>query len=59
MAAATSQLAMIEYCGLVLVCIRYASLKRCLSSLTVCESCTSTCDACEMPASSLCVDWVA
>ena len=58
-AAATSQLAMIEYCGLVEVCIRYASLNRCLSSFTFCESCTSTCDACEMPASSLWVDCVA
>lgn len=41
-AAATSQLAMIAYCGEVLVCIRKASLKRCRSSLRCCESWTST-----------------
>ena len=58
MAAATSHEAMIAYCGLVDVCIRYASLKRCLSS-GVLESCTTICDACEMPASSLCVECVA
>ena len=53
MAAATSQLAMMLYCGLVEVCIRYASLKRKRSSGTVCESCTSTWLAWLMPASSL------
>src|SRR5690606_18733209 len=57
-AAATSHEAMIEYWGLVDVCIKYASLKLCLSSGRVCESCTSICDACDRPASSLCVDWV-
>jgi len=59
MAAATSQLAMIAYCGLVLVCIRYDSLNRCRSSLTFCESCTSTWLAWLMPASSLWMDCVA
>ena len=58
MAAATSQLAMIAYCGLVDVCIRNDSLNRCRSSLRFCESCTSTWLAWLMPASSLCVDWV-
>src|SRR5574344_3064713 len=59
MAAATSQLAMMLYCGLVEVCIKYASLHRWWSSFSVCESCTSTCDACEIPASSLWMDCVA
>lgn len=44
-AAATSHEAMIEYCGLVEVCIRYASLKRYVSSLRVSESCTRICEA--------------
>ena len=59
MAAATSQLAMIAYCGLVDVCIRKASLNRCRSSLRFCESWHSTWLAWLMPASSLWVDWVA
>ncbi len=58
-AAATSHEAMIAYCGLVDVCIRYASLKRCLSKRLFFESCTTICEACEMPASSLCVECVA
>ena len=58
MAAATSQLAMMLYCGLVEVCIKYASLNRYLSSLTFCESCTSTWLAWLMPASSLWMDCV-
>ena len=58
-AAATSQEAMIEYCGDVEVCIRYASLKAWRSSLRVSLSCTRICDACERPASILCVDCVA
>lgn len=58
-AAATSHEAMIEYCGLVEVCIRYASLKRYVSSLRVSESCTRICEACDRPASSLCVLCVA
>ena len=57
-AAATSQDAMIAYCGEVDVCIRYASLKRNWSSCRVSESCTRICEACDSPASSLCVDWV-
>ena len=59
MAAATSQDAMIAYCGDVDVCIRYASLKTLRSSLRVSDSCTMICEACEMPASSLCVECVA
>jgi hypothetical protein len=58
-AAATSQDAMIAYCGEVDVCMRYASLNECRSSLRVCDSCTRICEAWEMPASSLCVEWVA
>ena len=58
-AAETSHDAMIAYCGDVDVCIRYASLKMWRSSFLVCDSCTMICDACEMPASSLCVEWVA
>ena len=50
---------MIAYCGLVDVCIRYASLKRCRSNVLFSLSCTTICDACEMPASSLCVECVA
>src|SRR5262245_46671164 len=56
--AATSQLAMIAYCGEVDVCIRYASLNRCWSSRLVSLSATRICDACDNPASSLCVDCV-
>jgi len=59
MAAATSQLAMIAYCGLVDVCIRNASLNRWRSSLRSLASCTSTWLAWLMPASSLWMDWVA
>src|SRR6187402_2615348 len=55
-AAATSQLAMMLYCGLVEVCIRYASLNKCLSSFTVCESCTNTWLAWLIPANSLWMD---
>ena len=58
-AADTSQDAMIAYCGEVDVCIRYASLKMCRSSFRVSDSCTMICEACEMPASSLCVECVA
>src|SRR5581483_2602871 len=58
-AADTSQDAMIAYCGDVDVCMRYASLKMCRSSFRVSDSCTMICDACEMPASSLCVECVA
>ena len=57
-AAATSHDAMIEYCGEVEVCIRYASLNTSRSSLRSSESCTRICEACERPASSLCVDCV-
>src|SRR5476651_2042235 len=57
-AAATSHEAMIEYCGEVDVCIKYASLKVCLSSARVCESCARICEACDKPASNLCVDCV-
>ena len=57
-AAATSHDAMIAYCGDVDVCIRYASLKRWRSSLRVSLSCTRICDACDSPASSLCVECV-
>ena len=59
MAAATSHDAMIAYCGDVDVCIRYASLKRYVSNVRASESCTTICDACEIPASSLCVECVA
>ena len=58
-AADTSQDAMIAYCGDVDVCIRYASLKMCRSSFRFSDSCTMICEACEMPASSLCVECVA
>src|SRR5690606_32425990 len=57
-AAATSQEAMMAYCGDVEVCIRYDSLKRYRSSLRDCESCTRICEACDRTASSLWVDWV-
>src|SRR5690606_20203620 len=57
-AAATSHEAIIEYCGDVDVCIKYASLNVCLSSERVCESCARICDACDKPASILCVDCV-
>src|SRR5690606_8760007 len=57
-AAATSHDAMIAYCGLVDVCIRNASLKRCRSSWRLIGSCTRICEACDSPASSLCVDCV-
>ena len=57
-AAATSQDAMIAYCGLVEVCIRKASLNTSRSSLRVWLSCTRICEACDSPASSLCVDCV-
>ena len=58
-AADTSHDAMIAYCGDVDVCMRYASLKIGRSSFRVSEFCTMICDACEMPASSLCVECVA
>ncbi len=57
-AAATSQLAMIAYCGEVDVCIRNASLNMKRSSFSVCASSIRICDACDSPASSLWVDWV-
>ena len=44
-AAATSQDAMIAYCGEVDVCIRYASLKTWRSSFCVSDSRTRICDA--------------
>ncbi len=44
-AAATSHDAMIAYCGLVDVCIRYASLKRWRSNVLFSLSCTRICDA--------------
>jgi hypothetical protein len=59
MAAATSQDAMIAYCGLVEVYMRKASLKTCSSRSVRSESCTRICEACDRPASSLWVDWVA
>src|SRR5690349_13555328 len=55
-AAATSHEAMIAYCGDVEVCIKYASLNVCRSSFCVLDSRTKICDACEMPASNLCVE---
>src|SRR6266536_3607152 len=58
-AAETSHDEMIAYCGEVDVCIRYASLKMWRSSFFVSDSCTMICDACEIPASSLCVECVA
>ena len=58
-AAATSQEAIIEYCGEVDVCIKYASLKASRSNFCCWESCTKICDAWLKPASNLCVDCVA
>ena len=58
MAAATSQDAMMAYCGEVEVCIRNDSLKMFWSSLTSSDSLTRICDACDRPARSLWVDWV-
>ena len=58
-AAATSHEAMMAYCGEVEVCIKYASLNTWLLSLRFCGSRTRICEACDRPASSLCVDWVA
>ena len=58
MAAATSQLAMMLYCGLVLVCIKYASLNKWRSNLFFWESCTNTWLAWLIPANSLWMDWV-
>ena len=58
-AAATSHEAMMAYCGDVEVCIKYASLNVVLSSLRFSDSCTMICEACEIPASNLCVECVA
>lgn len=58
-AAATSQEAMIAYCGDVDACIKYASLNVWRSSFLYWGSRTKICDACEIPASSLWVEWVA
>ena len=57
-AAATSHDAMIAYCGEVDVCIRNASLNMKRSSFSVSESWIRICDACDRPASILCVDCV-
>ena len=58
-AAATSQEAMMPYCGEVEVCIMNASLKRVMSSCLVSAFWTWIIDACESAARSLCVDCVA
>jgi hypothetical protein len=49
---------MIAYCGEVEVCIRYASLKTSRSSLRPLGILHQICEACDRPASSLCVDCV-
>ena len=47
------------YCGLVEVCIRKASLNTFSSRCSCSESWTRICEACDSPASTLWVDWVA
>ena len=58
-AAATSQEAIMAYCGEVEVCIKKASLKILRSNLRDSDSCTIICEACEIPANNLCVECVA
>jgi hypothetical protein len=55
-AAATSQEAMMPYCGEVEVCIMNASLKRAMSKVCVSLCWTWIMDACDSAASSLCVE---
>src|ERR1051325_9826667 len=59
MAAATSQDAMIPYCGEVEVCIMKASLKRGMSTRFALPCLRWIIEACENAARSLCVDCVA
>ena len=54
-AAATSHEAMIAYCGEVDVCMWYDSLNWKRSRCSCSESCTRICEACDSPASILCV----